>query len=95
MRPPSEVTVLVLNSTGRGGIAAALSTALGQAGYQTLQADNYEPGLEQSRVWYLGDFGPEAAQLQAEFVPDAAVEPYEGPDVGADIVVVLGAGFAG
>ncbi|HVR33226.1 MAG TPA: LytR C-terminal domain-containing protein [Acidimicrobiia bacterium] len=95
VRPPSEVTVLVLNSTGRSGIAATLSTALGQAGYGTLQADNYEPGLDQSRVWYLGDFGPEAAELQAEFVPDAAVEPYEGPDLGADIVVVLGAGFEG
>lgn len=95
VRPPSEVTVLVLNSTGRSGIAASLSTALGQAGYGTLQADNYAPSLDQSRVWYLGDFAPEAAELQAEFVPDAAVEPYEGPDLGADIVVVLGAGFEG
>lgn len=94
-RPPAEVTVLVLNSTDRSGIAGTLSTALGEAGYQTLQADNYEPTLEQSRVWYLGDFAPEAADLAAEFVPDAAVEPYEGPDLGADIVVVLGVGYEG
>ena len=94
-RPPAEVTVLVLNSTDRAGIAATLSTSLGEAGYQTLQADNYEPTLEQSRVWYVGDFAPEAADLAAEFVPDAAVEPYEGPDLGADIVVVLGVGYEG
>lgn len=95
VRDPSEVTVLVLNSTGRAGIAGALTTAFGEAGYQTLQADNYEPTLDQSRVWYLGDFAPEAAEIQAEFIPDGAVEPYEGPDLGADVVVVLGAGYEG
>lgn len=95
VRDPSEVTVIVLNSTGRSGIAGTLTTGLGEAGYQMLQADNYEPPLDQSRVWYVGDFAPEAAELQAGFVPDAAIEPYEGPDVGADIVVVLGAGFEG
>ena len=95
VRDPSEVTVLVLNSTGRAGIAGSLTTAFGDAGYQTLQADNYEPTLDQSRVWYLGDFAPEAAEIQAQFVPDGAVEPYEGPDLGADIVVVLGAGYEG
>ena len=94
-RDPSEVTVLVLNSTGRAGIAAALTAAFGEAGYQTLQADNYEPALDQSRVWYLGDFAPEAAEIQSQFVPDGAVEPYEGPDLGADVVVVLGAGYEG
>ena len=95
VREPSEVTVLVLNSTGRAGIAGSLTAAFGEAGYQTLQADNYEPTLDQSRVWYLGDFAPEAAEIQAQFVPDGVVEPYEGPDLGADIVVVLGAGYEG
>lgn len=95
VREPSEVTVIVLNSTGRSGLAAEVTATLAGAGYQTLQADNYEPALEQSRVWFVGDFAPEAAELAANFVSDAAVEAYEGPDVGADIVVVLGAGFAG
>jgi hypothetical protein len=95
VRPPSSVTVLVLNSTGRSGIAGSLTTALGNAGYQTLQADNYQPPLDQSRVWYLGDFAPEAADLQADWVSDAIIEPYEGPDLGADIVVVLGASYDG
>ncbi|HSJ28106.1 MAG TPA: LytR C-terminal domain-containing protein [Acidimicrobiia bacterium] len=94
-RPPAEVTVLVLNSTGRSGIAGALATRLGEAGFQTLPADNYAPQLDQSRVWYLGDFAPEAVDVQAEFVPDALVEAYEGPDIGADIVIVLGAGYEG
>ncbi|MEX1043313.1 MAG: LytR C-terminal domain-containing protein [Acidimicrobiia bacterium] len=95
IRDPSQVTVLVLNAANRSGIAGRLTTSLDEAGYQTLQPDNYEPLLDQSRVWYVGDFAPEAAELQAGFVPDAAIEPYEGPDVGADIVVVLGAGFEG
>lgn len=94
-RDPSEVTVLVLNSTDRSGIAGSLTTSMGEAGYETLQADNYEPPLDQSRVWYLGDFAPEAAEIQAQFVPDGVVEPYEGPDLGADVVVVLGAGYEG
>ncbi|MEX2280311.1 MAG: LytR C-terminal domain-containing protein [Acidimicrobiia bacterium] len=95
IRDPSQVTVVVLNAANRSGIAGRLTTSLGEAGYQMLQPDNYEPQLDQSRVWYVGDFAPEAAELQAGFVPDAAIEPYEGPDVGADIVVVLGAGFEG
>lgn len=95
VREPSQVTVIVLNSTGRSGLAAEVTATLAEAGYQTLQADNYEPALDQSRVWFVGDFAPEAAELAANFVSDAAVEAYEGPDVGADIVVVLGAGFAG
>lgn len=95
VRSPSEVTVIVLNSTGESGLAAEVTASLAGAGYQTLQADNYEPALEQSRVWFVGDFAPEAAELAANFVPDAAVEAYEGPEVGADIVVVLGAGFEG
>ncbi len=95
VRPPSAVTVLVLNSTGRAGVAGSLTTTLGNAGYQTLQASNYEPLLDQSRVWYLGDFAPEAAELGADWVSDAIIEPYEGPDLGADIVVVLGASYDG
>lgn len=94
-RPPAEVTVLVLNSTDRSGVAGALTTSLGEAGYRTLQPDNYEPTLDQSRVWYVGDFAPEAADIAAEFVPDALIEPYEGPDLGADVVVVLGVGYEG
>jgi len=95
VRPPSEVTVVVLNSTGISGIAGALTTSLSEAGYQTLQADNFDPALDQSAVWYLGDFAPEAADVQADFVADATIAPYEGPDLGADIVVVLGASYDG
>jgi hypothetical protein len=94
LREPGEVTVVVLNSTGRSGIAGALTQSLADRGYVTLQADNYPEVLDVSRVWYTGDFAPEAAEL-ADAVPDALIEPYEGPDVGADIVVVLGASYQG
>lgn len=95
LREPGEVTVLVLNSTDRSGIAGALTQRLAEAGYQTLEADNYEEALEQSRVWHAPDYAPEAVELKELAVPDALTGVYEGPDLGADIVVVIGATYEG
>lgn len=94
-REPAEVTVLVLNSTGRSGIAGALTQQFSDAGYQVLEADNYEEPLEQSRVWHEPDFALEAVEIKDLAVPDALTGVYEGPDLGADIVVVLGATYEG
>lgn len=85
--------MIVLNSTQRSGIAAQLTQALTNAGYQTLTAANYEGGtLDQTRLWFTAGFQLEAEALLPQ-VPDALVEPYDGPDQGADIVVVLGISF--
>lgn len=94
-RDPSEVTVLVLNGTQRSGIAGALTTRLSDAGYQTLDADNYSDSVSESFVWYEPGFQLEAEELRNLAVPDATTGVYEGPDLGADIVVVLGATYEG
>lgn len=94
VRPPSEVTVVVLNSMGLDGAAGRLTSDLAEAGYQTLTPDNYEPELDPSRIWYREGFAAEAASL-VEFVPGADVEPIpdETLEEGADVVLVLGTGY--
>jgi hypothetical protein len=94
LRPPAEVTVVVLNSMGLEGAASRLTTELANAAYQTLTPDNFTPEQDPSRIWYREGFAAEAAAL-ADFVPGATVEPL--PDdalqEGADVVLVLGTGF--
>ena len=93
-RPAGEVTVLVLNSTGRSGLAARVTAELAALGYQMLEEDNYPTRLATTAVWYAPGFELEA-QVLAENFPDAEVEPFPGDDESADIVVVLGASFSG
>ena len=92
VRPPEEVTVLVLNSVGTAGLAGRVTEKLGALGYDMLEPDNFEPLLEQSKIWYKPGFGPDANDLAANF-PDAVTEfnPDELPE--ADIVVLLGASY--
>ena len=92
VRPPEEVTVLVLNSVGTQGLAGRVTERLADLGYDMLEPDNFEPLLEQSRIWYKPGYGPDANDLAANF-PDAVTEfnPDELPE--ADIVVLLGASY--
>ncbi len=93
-RDPSEVEVLVLNSTTRDFLAAAVSEDLAALGYVVLEPDNYRPTLATSRVWYAPGFAAEAFELGAQ-VPDAQIEANPADDPAADIVVVLGTSFQG
>jgi cytoskeletal protein RodZ len=94
VRPPAEVTVVVLNSMGLDGAAGRVNADLAEAGYQTLTPDNFSPEQDPSRIWYREGFAAEANVL-IEFVPGATVEPLpdEALQEGADIVLVLGTGF--
>lgn len=94
VRPPEEVTVLVLNSMGVDGAAGRMSSDLAEAGYQTLTPDDYEPEQDPSRIWYRDGYAAEAAQL-VDFLPGAQVEPIPDDSIGAgaDVVVVLGTGY--
>lgn len=94
-RPPSEVTVIVLNSMGVDGAAGSMTTRLADAGYQTLTPDNFEPEQDPSRIWYREGYAAEAAAM-VEFLPDAQVEPLPDESVGegANVVMVLGTGFS-
>jgi hypothetical protein len=93
VRPPSEVVVIVLNSTGRSGLAAGLTEQLAGLGYQMLEQDNYSPALNVSQVLYAPGFAAEAYTLTAQ-VPDAEILANPSDDPQADIVVVLGASFS-
>lgn len=95
LRAPAEVRVLVLNAVGVSGLAAEVTERLDGLGYQTITPANYQPALEQSRVWYHAGFAPEAFELAGAVAPDALIE--ENPDLtaDADIVVVLGASYEG
>ncbi len=94
MRPPGDVTVVVLNSMGLDGAAGNLNAELAEAGFQTLTPDNFSPEQDQSRIWYREGFAAEAKGL-LEFVPGATVEPLpdEALQEGADVVLVLGTGY--
>ena len=94
VRPPGEVTVVVLNSVGLDGAASRLTSELAEAGYQILTPDNLAPEQNPSRIWYREDFAAEGAVL-TEFVTGATVEqlPDESLQEGADIVLVLGTGY--
>lgn len=91
---PSEITVEVLNSTRRAGIAADLTAELEKAGYQTNEPSNYGNALKKSRVWYRKGLSAEAKILADEFVPDAIVESFPGGiDTDAGLVVIIGASY--
>lgn len=94
LRPPEDVRVVVLNSMGLAGAAGRMTERLEEAGYQTLQATDYEPELDPSRIWYRDGFSAEASQL-LEFLPDAVIQPLEDEDLqpGADVILILGSGY--
>lgn len=92
VRPPEEVTVLVLNSVGTPGLAGRVTEQLAGLGYDTLEAANYEPELEQSLIWYKEGFLLEANDLAA-FFPDALTQLNSDVAPEADIVVLLGASY--
>lgn len=94
VRPPGQVTIVVLNSMGLDGAAGRLTSELAATGYQTLTPDNFTPEQDPSRIWYREGFAAEAAEMD-EFLPDATVEelPDESLQEGADVVLVLGTGF--
>lgn len=94
VRPPSEVTVVVLNSMGLDGAAGRKTTEVSEAGYQTLTPDDYTPEQDPSRIWYREGFAAEASQL-LDFLPGATVEPLpdETLQEGADVILVLGTGY--
>ncbi|HEX5696270.1 MAG TPA: LytR C-terminal domain-containing protein, partial [Acidimicrobiia bacterium] len=91
---PEEVRVVVLNSMGLPGAAGRMTQRLADAGYQTQQADDFEPEQDPSRIWYREGFAAEANAL-LEFVPGAVIESIPDPvlEEGSDLVLVLGTGF--
>ena len=89
--PPSEVTVLVLNSTTISGLAGRLTEEIAGLGYDTLEADNYATPLDDSVLWYAAGYEDQAEEL-ARVLPDMDVQPNPEAPL-ANLVVVLGASY--
>ncbi|MEX1279800.1 MAG: LytR C-terminal domain-containing protein [Acidimicrobiia bacterium] len=96
VRPPEEVTVLVLNSTPRVGLAAGIAADLADLGYVVVQPANATPRRPVTVILHTEDFALEALALKdAAFEEDAIVglddEGRTTDDV--PIVVILGDSF--
>jgi len=93
VRPPQQVTVVVLNGSGRPGAATAQTNALKAKGYQTLTPAD-ATRREGTVVYYRPGFEREAAALATAVGGNPNVEPMpETPPPGAedaDCVVILG-----
>lgn len=90
--PPAQVTVLVLNGSGRDGVASTLTNTLKAKGYQTLPANN----ADSVRVGTVVDAkaGKTAVcTTLATLVPGAKVQPTPTPPptpTDADCIVIVG-----
>lgn len=92
-REPEELTVLVLNSTRRSGLAGRTTQRIAELGYQTLEADNYADTLDVSLVRYAREELEREAEALAEGIPDANLELWTEGDPPADLVVILGLSY--
>lgn len=90
--PPAQVTVLVLNGSGRDGVASTLTNTLKAKGYQTLPPNN----ADAVRVGTVVDAkaGKTAVcTTLAALVPGAKVQPTPTPPpspTDADCIVIVG-----
>lgn len=96
VRPPEEITVQVLNSTLRIGLAARVAADLDELGYLVEQPDNARPRRDFTTILHAEGYGLEALELaEAAFEEDAIVgidtEDRTSDDV--QIVVILGQSY--
>ena len=92
-RPPEEVSVTVLNSTPRVGLAAEVAADLAELGYVVGQPANATPQRAVTTILYAEGFGIEAIELkEAAFEDEATVGiDDEGRTSSTiDIVVIIG-----
>ncbi|MFP5255572.1 MAG: LytR C-terminal domain-containing protein [Acidimicrobiia bacterium] len=100
VRPPAEVTVIVLNGTSTSGVAGTYSEAIGSAGYQMLEAGNATTQTPTTLVYFVEGFEAEAVAVATAAGVPATVSPAPMPDpppgeVGAaNVVVVIGTDIA-
>jgi hypothetical protein len=100
VRPPAEVTVIVLNGTSTSGVAGKYSDAVGSAGYQMLEPGNASSQTPTTLVYFVEGFEAEAAAVALAAGVPATVTPTPMPDpppgeIGAaNVVVVIGTDIA-
>lgn len=100
VRPPAEVSVIVLNGTSVAGTAGKYSDAIGSAGYQMLEPGNSTAKTAVTLVHFVEGFEAEATAVATAAGVPATVSPTPLPDpapgdVGAaNVVVVVGTDIA-
>lgn len=99
-RAPAEVKVLVLNGSGKAGVAKSNSEAIGEKGYTMLTPGNAAANSSQTAVYYAAGYQTEAEAVASALgrtsdivvaKPTTSLGP--GSDT-ANVVVVLGADVA-
>jgi polyisoprenyl-teichoic acid--peptidoglycan teichoic acid transferase len=91
---PTEVTVRVLNGSGRAGEAGNTSSALQQVQFSVTSPGDARGRLERTTIRYGGGQEAKAHLLERYLVNGATLEPLPGLE-GVDVVLVTGADFAG
>ncbi len=94
-RPANEVIVRVGNGAGRGGIAAAGTDIARNSGYKTLSAKNADNIIENSTIYYVEGYAPDAEAFAAIMgVAPANILPMPEnpgiPPLEAHLVVIFG-----
>lgn len=96
IRPPSEVTVRVLNSTPRVGLAASVAADLAEIGYVVVQPANATPQRSVTTILHAEGWGLEALELKETFFESESTVGLddEGRTSGeVPVVVILGDSF--
>lgn len=100
VRPPAEVSVIVLNGTSIAGTAGKYSDAIASAGYQMLEPGNATSQTPTTLVFYVEGFEAEAAAVAtaagvpATVSPAPLTDPPPGEIGAANVVVVVGTDIA-
>lgn len=98
-RPPSDITVRVLNGTDVGGAAKRMSQTLEENKYKTVKPDDAGTKSDTTQVLFAAGYQREAQEL-AEAIKSppsdivALANPPQFPPEGAQLVVVLGKDLA-
>lgn len=90
--PPAQVTVLVLNASGRDGVATTMTNSLKAKGYKTLLPNNLG-STRVGTVVYAKAGKTAACTALATLVPGAKVQPMPTPPpsaTDADCIVIVG-----
>lgn len=95
VRPAGQITVQVLNGSGKSGVASALTQQLKQGGYNTLTAKD-TARVTGTVIYYQPGFDREAAAIATVVPTGSQLKPMPTPppqnaDSSANIVIVIGA----
>lgn len=96
VRPPAEVTVRVLNSTPRVGLAASVAADLADLGYVVVQPANATPQRSVTTILHAEGWGLEALELKEtafESESTVGIDDEGRTSEEVPVVVILGDSF--